>query len=108
MSTEHSLPQSLDDWLEYISHQHSAEIVMGLERVRAVWEGLGRPQAPINIIVGGTNGKGSTCAMLESILGAAGFKTGFYSTSAYGSARNPPMTRNLLPPLLPSRPRGEN
>ena len=53
---------------------------MGLERVRAVWEKLGKPQAPINITVGGTNGKGSTCAMLESILGIAGFKTGFYSS----------------------------
>ena len=46
---------------------------MGLERVRAVWEKLEKPQAPINITVGGTNGKGSTCAMLESILGIAGF-----------------------------------
>ena len=74
------LPNSLDGWLDYIAHQHSAEIVMGLERVRAVWEKLEKPQAPINITVGGTNGKGSTCAMLESILGIAGFKTGFYSS----------------------------
>ena len=74
------LPNSLDGWLDYIAHQHAAEIVMGLERVRAVWEKLGKPQAPVNITVGGTNGKGSTCAMLESILGVAGFKTGFYSS----------------------------
>ncbi len=53
---------------------------MGLERARAVWEKLGKPQAPINIAVAGTNGKGSTCAMLESILNIAGFKTGFYSS----------------------------
>ena len=71
---------SLDAWLDYIAHQHAAEIVMGLDRVRAVWEAMGKPQAPINIIVGGTNGKGSTCAMLESILSIAGFKTGFYSS----------------------------
>ncbi len=70
----------LDDWLDYIGRQHSAEIVMGLDRVRAVWERMGKPRAPINIIVGGTNGKGSTCAMLEAILHAAGFKTGFYSS----------------------------
>ncbi len=75
-----SPPQSLDAWLDFISHQHSAEIVMGLERVHAVWEKLGTPQAPINITVAGTNGKGSTCAMLESILNIAGFKTGFYSS----------------------------
>lgn len=75
---------SLGVWLDYIGRQHSAEIVMGLDRVREVWQRLaadGRaPQAPINIIVGGTNGKGSTCAMLESILHAAGFRTGFYSS----------------------------
>ena len=76
--------QSLDAWLEHISRQHSAEIVMGLERVREVWQRMAvdgaAPQAPINIIVGGTNGKGSTCAMLESILHIAGYKTGFYSS----------------------------
>ena len=80
MPTPTPFPNSLDAWLEYISHQHSAEIVMGLERVRDVWEALGKPQAPVNITVGGTNGKGSTCAMLESILSIAGFKTGFYSS----------------------------
>ena len=53
---------------------------MGLERVRAVWEKMGEPHAQINITVGGTNGKGSTCAMLESILCIAGFKTGFYTS----------------------------
>ena len=70
----------LDDWLDYIGRQHSAEIVMGLDRVRTVWALMGKPQAPVNIIVGGTNGKGSTCAMLESILRAAAFRTGFYSS----------------------------
>ena len=70
----------LDDWLDYIGRQHSAEIVMGLDRVRAVWERMEKPRAPLNIIVGGTNGKGSTGAMLESILHIAGFKTGFYSS----------------------------
>jgi dihydrofolate synthase/folylpolyglutamate synthase len=70
----------LDDWLDYIGRQHCAEIVMGLDRVRAVWERMDKPQAPINLIVGGTNGKGSTCAMLESILHTAGFRTGFYSS----------------------------
>ena len=71
---------TLHDWLDYIGRQHSAEIVMGLDRVRAVWERMEKPQAPINILVGGTNGKGSTCAMLEAMLHAAGYKTGFYSS----------------------------
>ncbi len=72
--------RTLNDWLDYIGHQHTAEIAMGLDRVREVWARLERPQAPINIIVGGTNGKGSTCAMLEAILNIAGYKTGFYSS----------------------------
>ena len=55
---------------------------MGLDRSRAVADrlGLGRhlgTTVPI-ITVGGTNGKGSTCAMLESILLAAGFRVGLY------------------------------
>lgn len=76
--------QSLDAWLDHIGQQHSAEIVMGLDRVRRVWQRMAidqvPPQAPINIVVGGTNGKGSTCAMLESILRLAGYQTGFYSS----------------------------
>ncbi|MBI3715435.1 MAG: bifunctional tetrahydrofolate synthase/dihydrofolate synthase [Betaproteobacteria bacterium] len=75
-----TLPRTLDDWLDHISRQHHAEIVMGLERVRAVWQRMGSPQAPLNITVGGTNGKGSTCAMLESILHVAGYRTGFYTS----------------------------
>jgi dihydrofolate synthase / folylpolyglutamate synthase len=73
-------PPSLDAWLEFIGQQHSAEIVMGLERVREVWTRMGKPQAPRNIVVGGTNGKGSTCAMLVSVLHISGYRTGFYSS----------------------------
>ena len=77
---------TLPAWLEYISQQHSAEIVMGLDRVRSVWErmrdhvGGTLPQAPLNIVVGGTNGKGSTCAMLEAMLHIGGFKTGMFTS----------------------------
>ncbi len=74
------LPTTLDGWLDYIGRQHSAEIVMGLDRVRDVWIRMGSPKAPRNIVVAGTNGKGSTCAMLESILHVAGYRTGFYSS----------------------------
>ena len=75
-----ALPTTLDGWLDYIGRQHTAEIVMGLERVRVVWQRMGLPRAPRNVVVAGTNGKGSTCAMLESILHIAGYKTGFYSS----------------------------
>jgi dihydrofolate synthase/folylpolyglutamate synthase len=72
--------RNLPEWLEYISSQHPTEIALGLDRVRAVWERMGAPRAPINIIVGGTNGKGSTCAMLERILHCAGYRTGCYTS----------------------------
>lgn len=53
---------------------------MGLERVELVRQRLGlHPQFPI-VIVAGTNGKGSTCAMLESIYQAAGYKVGCYTS----------------------------
>lgn len=77
-----ALPSTLDGWLDYISAQHPSHIAMGLERVRAVWARMQpvNPQAPINIIVGGTNGKGSTCAMLERILSVAGYRTGCFTS----------------------------
>jgi dihydrofolate synthase/folylpolyglutamate synthase len=68
-------------WLQRLEALDPTRIRLGLERVAAVAEtlGLGRP-APTVIIVAGTNGKGSTCAMLEAILRAAGFRTGLYTS----------------------------
>jgi dihydrofolate synthase/folylpolyglutamate synthase len=72
--------RTLDDWLEYIGRQHPQAIAMGLERVQKVLKNLHiRLTSPV-ITVGGTNGKGSTCAMLESILRVAGYRTGLYSS----------------------------
>jgi dihydrofolate synthase/folylpolyglutamate synthase len=71
-------PRSLDDWLAHCERQHTKSIDMGLERVAAVRDRLGlRFSCPV-IIVAGTNGKGSTCAMLESIARHAGYRTGLY------------------------------
>lgn len=70
--------RSLAEWLEYIERQHPKAIALGLERVRQV---LGRLDAATRcpvFTVGGTNGKGSTCALLESILRAAGCRVGLY------------------------------
>lgn len=75
----HNSPTTLQDWLSLLETRHSKEIDMGLERVAAVKNRLNiQYECPL-IVVGGTNGKGSTCAMLESILLQAGYKVGLYS-----------------------------
>jgi dihydrofolate synthase / folylpolyglutamate synthase len=89
-------PRSLDDWLAYISAQHPAAIALGLDRVHEVWnrmsrnspsplgEGRGGGQeegrGPVVLTVGGTNGKGSTCAFLERILLESGYRVGLYTS----------------------------
>lgn len=70
----------LSDWLAHCERLHPAQIDMGLERVRTVAQRLGLAFSCPVITVAGTNGKGSTCAMLEAILGQAGFKTGVYTS----------------------------
>jgi len=73
--------RSLDDWLDYISAQHPATIALGLERVRSVIPAeAGTQPATVVITVGGTNGKGSTCAMLEKILLESGYRVGLYTS----------------------------
>jgi len=72
--------KDLADWLAYIEQQHPQVIALGLERVARVRDALGlAPAVPI-ITVAGTNGKGSTCAMLEAILDAAGYRVGLYTS----------------------------
>ncbi|TSA12702.1 MAG: bifunctional tetrahydrofolate synthase/dihydrofolate synthase [Betaproteobacteria bacterium] len=74
------MPKNLAGWLAYIEQQHPQAIALGLERVVRVRDALGlAPCLPI-ITVAGTNGKGSTCAMLEAILRAAGFRVGLYTS----------------------------
>ena len=71
---------TLNAWLTHLETAHSTAIEMGLQRVGIVKDRLGiKFQCPI-IIVGGTNGKGSTCAMLESILMQGGYKVGLYTS----------------------------
>ncbi|HXN16428.1 MAG TPA: bifunctional tetrahydrofolate synthase/dihydrofolate synthase [Usitatibacter sp.] len=71
---------ALEDWLAYISAQHPATIALGLERVREVAARMALPRPPVVITVGGTNGKGSTCAMLERMLLEAGYRVGCYTS----------------------------
>lgn len=73
-------PDSLVDWLVYLEALHPKTIEMGLERVDQVRLTLElMPEFPI-IMVGGTNGKGSVCTMLESILHCAGYTVGCYTS----------------------------
>ena len=72
--------ESLNDWLAYLEAMHPVAIEMGLERVAAVGARLDLHfECPV-ITVGGTNGKGSTCAMLESMLMQGSYKVGLYTS----------------------------
>ena len=74
------LMKTLDDWHAHCEQLHPKTIDMGLDRVRAVAERMGlRFDCPV-FTVAGTNGKGSTCAMLEAILTQAGFRTGLFTS----------------------------
>ncbi|NMG74810.1 bifunctional tetrahydrofolate synthase/dihydrofolate synthase [Aromatoleum diolicum] len=73
-------PDSLNGWLELLEGRHSAQIQLGLERVAHVRDALAVRCDAVVITVGGTNGKGSTCAMLEAILLAAGYRVGCYTS----------------------------
>lgn len=76
-------PRGLADWLAILESLHpkgQAGIELGLDRVRRVSQALDqRPFCPV-ITVGGTNGKGSTCALLERILLCAGYRVGVYTS----------------------------
>jgi len=71
---------NLQDWLAHCEQLHPLAIDMGLDRVREVAQRMGiHFECPV-ITVAGTNGKGSTCAMLEAILRQAGYRTGVYTS----------------------------
>ena len=74
------MPNTLADWLTYLESLHPKAIALGLDRVTQVKQRLNlQPDFPV-ITVGGTNGKGSVCAMLESMLHAAGYRVGCYTS----------------------------
>ena len=71
------------DPIAYINTPHWQASRLGLERIRELLERLGRPQDRLKFVhVAGTNGKGSICTYLASILSAAGHRTGMF-TSPY-------------------------
>jgi len=75
-----SRPTTLAAWLAYLETLHPKAIAMGLDRVEAVRARMGVALSCPVVTVGGTNGKGSTCALLEAMVAAAGFRTGLYSS----------------------------
>ena len=83
--TELSCPKanaSLDEWLVYLLAIHPTEIDMGLTRVSQVARKMGLLSLGNTkvVTVAGTNGKGTTCAYLESILSLSGKRVGVYSS----------------------------
>jgi dihydrofolate synthase/folylpolyglutamate synthase len=72
--------RTLREWLAYIETLHPSAIAMGLDRVAAVAARMRlRIDCPV-VTVGGTNGKGSTSAMIETIYRRAGYRTGLYAS----------------------------
>ncbi|MGY4677080.1 bifunctional tetrahydrofolate synthase/dihydrofolate synthase [Pasteurella sp. P03HT] len=71
----------LAQWLSYLENSHFKAIDLGLARIKSVAEVLDLlAPAPFVITVGGTNGKGTTCRLLETILLNAGYRVGVYSS----------------------------
>ncbi|MGM9428260.1 bifunctional tetrahydrofolate synthase/dihydrofolate synthase [Hydrogenophaga sp. MI9] len=76
-------PTSLNEWLAHCERQHPqgiSGIELGLDRVQQVARRMGLVMPCPVITVAGTNGKGSTCAMLEAIYSEAGYRTGVYTS----------------------------
>ncbi len=72
-------PMTEKEAIQYIEAYTWSTTKLGLERTKALLQGLGDPQKKLKFIhVAGSNGKGSTCAMLDAILRAAGYRTGLY------------------------------
>ena len=71
----------LDDWLAWLETLHPKKIDLGLERIVAVLASLGLAEPKYRVItIGGTNGKGSCVALLESIYREAGYRVGAYTS----------------------------
>ncbi|WP_110665844.1 bifunctional folylpolyglutamate synthase/dihydrofolate synthase [Salinicola halophilus] len=83
MIHDDSETSTLDDWLSRLEHQHPVAIELGLERVARVAERLGLTASALGgrvVTVAGTNGKGSTVAMIERLARTHGLSTAAYTS----------------------------
>ena len=71
---------NLESWLHHLENAHPVGIDMGLHRINEVKQKLAIHFSCPVITVGGTNGKGSTCAFLESIFNTAGYRVGCHTS----------------------------
>ena len=99
-----SHPHTLSEWLAHCERLHPVTIDMGLERVQRVAQRMGLAMGCPVITVAGTNGKGSTCAMLEAVYTQSGYRTGVYTSphlvhfeERCRIAGEPVATQELLP-----------
>jgi len=75
------MSKTYKDALELLTSQGKFHINLGLERISKILELLGNPQDKLKYFhIAGTNGKGSVCAIIASVLNAAGIKTGLYTS----------------------------
>ena len=75
--------QLVFDPIEYLTSPRWQTMSLGLERTHALLSGLGDPQKQLRFVhVAGTNGKGSTCAFLASVLEQAGYRVGLFTSPA--------------------------
>ena len=75
------MQRSVEDWLSLLEKRHPTEIELGLDRIAAVADHMGISPGSAHVItVAGTNGKGSTCAMIDALVSAHGYRTGRYAS----------------------------
>lgn len=75
---------NFEESIRYIENTQKFGSILGLERIAKLLEMMGNPQKKLKFIhVAGTNGKGSTCAMIQSVLTQAGYKVGMYTSPSF-------------------------
>lgn len=75
------MQRTVEDWLSLLEKRHPTEIELGLDRIAAVAKRMGISPGHAHVItVAGTNGKGSTCAIIDALVSKHGYRTGRYAS----------------------------